>query len=171
MKKTPVFSSARVTVIAGLLLLIPAAAGLLISGVPRAYCPLPTLTIVPAFLLSSEHAEYAAIALPSLLFFAWNPGLMRGRVKVPRRSYGLLALLTALSVFYFVSGWKLGVEYEGIEYTLAVCFINIVWIALLGLAFFRARETACSFERNLVLHWTLFAWLAWYAFPYLGELP
>jgi hypothetical protein len=23
--------------------------------------------------------------------------------------------------------------------------------------------------RNLAFHWVLFAWLAWYAFPYLGE--
>jgi hypothetical protein len=28
-----------------------------------------------------------------------------------------------------------------------------------------------SFISNLVVHWILFVWLAWYAFPYLGELP
>jgi hypothetical protein len=28
-----------------------------------------------------------------------------------------------------------------------------------------------SFRGNLLSHWFLFARLAWYAFPYLGELP
>jgi hypothetical protein len=126
---------------------------------------------VPAFVLSFQHLEDAAIALPSLLFVAWNPGLMRGQVNVPKRSYVLMTVLTILSVFYFVMGWKLGVEYEGIEYTRAVCLINVAWIALLTLAFVRARKTRPSFMSNVLLHWALFAWLAWYAFPYLGELP
>jgi hypothetical protein len=28
-----------------------------------------------------------------------------------------------------------------------------------------------SFKGNLFSHWLLFSWLAYYAFPYLGELP
>lgn len=163
--------STGATLLASVSLLIPAAAGLLTSGIPRTYCPLPMLTIVPAFVLSVHHLENLAITLPSLLFLVWSPGLMRGQANVARRSHRLLAVLTLLSVYYFVTGWKLGVEYQGIEYTRAVCFINIVWVALLTTAFVRVRKTGPSFRSNLVLHWTLFAWLAWYAFPYLGELP
>jgi hypothetical protein len=167
-----VFSrSAGATLIASLSLLIPAAAGLLTSGIPRSYCPLPILTVVPAFVLSWHHLEDVAITLPSLLFLAWTPDLLHGQVNVPKRSYRLLAVLTVLSVFYFATGWKLGVDYEGIEYTRAVCFINLIWIVLLAIAFLRVRKTGSSFRSNLMLHWTLFAWLAWYAFPYLGELP
>jgi|SRR5581483_5736581 len=164
--------SSSLTLIASLLLLIPAATGLLTSGVPRAYCPFPILTVLPAFVLASwHHLEKLAITLPSLLFLAWSPGLMRGQVVVPKRSYCLLAVLTVLSVFYFVTGWRLGVEYEGIEYTRAVCFINIISVAFLAAAFVRVRNIGPSFRSNLLLHWALFAWLAWYAFPYLGELP
>jgi hypothetical protein len=34
-----------------------------------------------------------------------------------------------------------------------------------------AVEEAIFFRFSLFLHWTLFAWLAWCAFPYMGELP
>jgi hypothetical protein len=91
---------------AGFGLLIPAVMGLLASGVPTILCPFPALTVLPAFFLSK-----VAVGVPTLLFFLWNPGLGRGETKVPKRSYTLLAVATLLSVLYFVSGWKLGVQY------------------------------------------------------------
>src|SRR5205823_5196857 len=81
--------SIAATFVAGMGLLIPAAAGLLIAGVPTKLCPLPLLTIVPAFVLS----PHVAIAVPSPLFFAWNPSLLRGEARIPKRSYYLLTIL------------------------------------------------------------------------------
>lgn len=74
------------TLISGLLLLILAAVGLLASAYPRIGSPFPMLTITPAFLFSWQHLQVAAIFVPSLLFFAWNPGLLRGEVSVPHQS-------------------------------------------------------------------------------------
>jgi hypothetical protein len=42
---------------------------------------------------------------------------------------------------------------------------------LLSLIFFRSLIVAPSFRTNMFFHWILFAWLAWFAFPWLGELP
>jgi hypothetical protein len=113
---------------------------------------------------------YGAVAVPSLLFFVWNPGLFRGDAKVPKRSYWLLGTAIILSSIWFVVSWKWGLQYQGVRYTYIVCGGNIVWaVFLVGLfAGFRNREV--SFKTNLLLHWALFAWLAWYAFPFLGEL-
>lgn len=158
--------SAVATFMAGFGLLIPAAVGLLASGVPTILCPLPALTVLPAFFFSK-----VAVGVPTLLFFLWNPGLGRGETKVPKRSYALLAVATLLSVLYFVSGWKLGVQYQGIQYTRFVCAINVIWVGLLSLGFLQSWKKNTSFSFNLFLHWMMFAWLAWYAFPYLGELP
>jgi hypothetical protein len=83
----------------------------------------------------------------------------------------LLAVAAVLSVFYFIGSWKWGLEYQGLHHTRVVCAANIVWVAILGFAFARSRQGTTSFKFNLFLHWMLFAWLAWYAFPYLGELP
>jgi hypothetical protein len=160
--------SVLVTWICGLGLLIPACFGLLSCGYPTELCPFPTLTIVPVFLLGSLRA---AVFVPAILFFAWNPGLFRGSGTIPKRSYALLAIATALSACWFVGGWKYGLEYEGASYTRSVCFINILWLGSLWVQFLLKWKSAPSFTTNLLLHWFLFAWLAWYAFPYLGELP
>ncbi len=74
--------SGALTLVAGGGLLLPACAGLLLTGVPTLLCPLPFLTATPAFILSSLSAGQfarASVLLPSLLFFAWNPGLFRVR--------------------------------------------------------------------------------------------
>jgi hypothetical protein len=163
--------AAAATLVTGLALLVPASMGLLIAGVPTKLCPLPLLTIVPAFALSIWRLHYAAVLVPVLLFFLWHPGLFRGATRVPRRSYVLLAVAMALSIVYFIASWNLGLEFEGVEYTRVVCLVNVVWAAFLALAFARAWKEGSSFRASLFLHWMLFAWLAGYAFPYLGELP
>jgi hypothetical protein len=164
-------SSAIATGMAGLALLIPASAGVLIAGVPTIGCPFPTLTVAPGFLLSNFGLWNASVAVPTLYFFLWNPGLLRGENRVPGRSYVLFIIRTLLTVAYFFMNWKWGLQYQGAQFTHVVCAVNAVWIALLALAFSRSWKQPLSFGYSLLLHWVLFAWLAWYAFPYLGELP
>jgi len=46
-------------------------------GVPTLICPLPTMTIMPAFLLASPPSHlplWLATLVPVALFFAWSPG-------------------------------------------------------------------------------------------------
>ena len=111
--------------------------------------------------------HYLAIGLPVLLFFLWRPGFFRGESMVPRRSYVLLAIVTVLSILYFISSWRLGLRYQGVGHTHAVLVVNVGWAAVLVWAFVRTRKTGASFRTSLFVHWMLFAW---YAFPYLGEL-
>jgi drug/metabolite transporter (DMT)-like permease len=159
--------SGLATCVAGLSLLIPACIGLFISRVPTALGPFPGMTAIPALFLSSRAL---AIAVPSLLFFVWNPGLFRGESKIPKRSHWLLAVVTILSVVWFTMSWEYGLQYQGARYVYGVCIANVVWIAFLGVMFAKWKGRS-SFRLNLALHWLLFVWLAWYAFPYLGELP
>jgi len=157
--------------IAGVGLLIPASVGLLLSNIPTMLSPFPALTVLPAFLLFDRHFWKAAVAVPMLLFFVWQPGLFRGEVTVPKRSYVLLTIATVVSVVNFVAGWNWGLQYQGPQYVHVVCAVNVAWVAFLIFAFTRRRKAPLSFSFNLFLHWMLFCWLAWYAFPYLGELP
>jgi hypothetical protein len=167
---SPTSKSAVTTLVAGLGLLVPAAIGFNDNG-PTIIHPLPALTTLPAFLLAEFHIWKAALAIPMLLFFVWNPGLLFGDGKIPKRTSVLLAVLTVLSVAWFVGGWKFGMEYQGAKYTYTVCILNVVSICFLGLVFVGNRRKELSFSVNLLLHWILFAWLAWYAFPFLGEMP
>jgi hypothetical protein len=159
------------TMMAGLGLLIPASVGLLVASVPTILCPFPLITVWPAFFLSGQGMLYTAVAVPMLLFFAWHPGLLHGDAKIPKRSYVLLIAVILLDVAYFGTSWKWGLQYQGAHYTHVVCAVNIAWAAFLVLAFARTWKKPQSFAYSLFLHWMLFAWLAWYAFPYLGELP
>jgi hypothetical protein len=162
---------ALVTLIFGLLLLIPATVGLFLTGVPTLLCPLPYLTVVPAFLLSGMHLERSVIAIPMIFFFAWNPSLFLGGSAIPKRTYILFVIATVMSVIWFIVGWKYGLEYQGPAYTHYICLLNIFWIAGIDILLLLRRRSNPSFASNIILHFVLFAWLGWYAFPYLGELP
>jgi hypothetical protein len=156
--------------VAGLALFLPAWCGLMFSPVPTVICPFPALTVIPAFLLSSARVVWPAALVPPVLFFPWNPGLVQGQAKVPMRSLALLALLTVLTVLWFVGDWQFGLRYQGLRFTRAVCGINIGWLIVLWVAMVRGHRKP-QFITNLLAHWLMFAWLGWYAFPYLGELP
>ena len=168
----------QLTCTAGVGLLVPAWTGLFITGVPTLLCPLPLLTVIPAFFLASPivpsvptyRFTWLAVFVPAVLFLAWDPQLFRGRPQVPKRSLALLAVLTVLSVVWFHQGWWYGMKYQGPTFTVAVCIVNLLWLALLWVMFVRCWRRP-SFPQSLLAHWMLFAWLAWYAFPYLGELP
>jgi len=160
-----------VVVAAGLCLLIPAWIGLFSSGGPTLYSPLPTLTILPAFVLSRWHLESLAVLVPSILFFLWSPGLvLKSAPNLPKRTIALLGLLTVLTVVDCVLEWRYGVRYRGTRHTIVIYIINATWLAGLWWVIVRSQRQP-SFKGNLFSHWLLFAWLAWYAFPYLGELP
>jgi len=166
---TPSLNDRTLTVFAGSSLVLPAALGLFLSGGPTMLCPLPTLTVLPALVFSP--IAPVVVVIPTLLFFAWNPALLRGVSAPPTRSYILFGALVALSVVYFVLSWGYGVRFQGRKYTQAIAVANAIWIGLLAVLFVLSRVRKPTFVFNLALHWLLFAWLAWYAFPYLGELP
>jgi len=151
------------TLLAGLSLLLPAL--FYFKGEDAILYPHPCLVLVPMFF----GLRWAAIAVPTLLFFVWNPGLFRGDAEVPKRSYLLLLIATVVNVLWFVVGWKDGLAVQGSRYTYAVCIINFASVALLIVIFARCWKAESSFKMNLLVHWLLFVWLAWYAFPFFGE--
>jgi len=132
---------------------------------------MPALTVIPAFILMNAGLHRIAVVAPVIFFFLWNPNLVRGQVEIPKRTYFLFAGTVLLTFVWFIGDWKFGLQYQGARFTYSVCAINAVWIFFLGSFLIRARKRSPSFAQNLALHWLLFAWLAWYAFPYLGELP
>lgn len=153
--------------VAGLSLLLPVPLMLFSKNMPSELYPLPVIVAMPALL----GLRYMALAIPMLLFFVWNPRLFRGEAEVPKRSQILLATATLLSIPWFVVGWKYGLEFQGGRYTYSVLAINIASLSVLWATFARRHKVAPSFQASLLFQWLLFAWLGWYAFPYLGELP
>jgi hypothetical protein len=135
-------------------------------GVPEVYAPLNFLVMVPYFL----GGRLVAFSVIPVFFLLWCLPMLRNGAQLPTRSIILLVCAVALSAISLISGYNHGIEYQGFDYTRGVFIINLVWWALLGglAVFARCRP---GIGQNLVFHAMLFAWLAWYAFPYLGELP
>jgi hypothetical protein len=163
--------SSCLTLLAGITLLLPnllpnfLPSHLKQTAIENILYPGPLLVLMGAFL----GLQLAAFALPTLLFFVWNPGLFRGDAEVPRRSYVLLIMAAVGNALWIAVGWKYGLIFQGARYNYSVSLINIAWVALLLVVFMRSRKEP-SFKRNLLCHWMLFLWLAWYAFPFFGEL-
>jgi len=105
-----------------------------------------------------------------LFFCLWCWPVLRGRTTLPARSVVLFLCAVALSAITLIFGRRYGIQYQSSGYVIGVTLINAVCWALLGALALLARRRP-SFGHNLGFHVALFAWLAWYAFPYLGELP
>ena len=114
-------------------------------------------------------SDILTMMIPALFFFAWNPQLFRSSVKVPRRSYALFAVGAALSLGYFFSRWSEGLEVQGVQYTYNLFALNIAFVAALGFMFAPRWKGPPSFRTNLFLHWALFVWFFWFAFPPFGQ--
>jgi hypothetical protein len=163
-------NSRLLVIVAGLSLVVIGWTGLLSAGVPTLYCPMPTLTVLPAFLLAERRLPPAALLVPVVLFFAWFPGLlMHGQSRVPKRTVGLIGALSILTIVDFSVQWNRGIEYRGPQFTMVILAINLIWLTMLWWVTVRAVRQP-SFKATLLTHWLLFAWLSWYAFPYLGEV-
>ena len=147
----------------------------LLPGYPQIYGPLNAMVIFPAFIMaefvqSEDLALLLALGFVPLLFCLWCWPLLRGQTELPIRSSWLLGATLMASAAWIAFGYDYGVQYQGLRYVVGVTVVNVVcWIALVGQAIKAVRRP--SEEHNFVFHGSLFAWLAWYAFPYLGELP
>jgi hypothetical protein len=165
------------TLVAGLSLAIPVWFGLQLLSKVILFIPDTLLTgfswlWIGALVFGNPRYDTASFAVaqfvPVLCFFVWNPKLFSGAAHVPKRSYALFAVATVLTVLYFRSGLSDGIGYQGPKYTYAYLAANVASIGLLALIFVRNWNKQPSFRTNLLLHWILFAWLAWFAFPFVG---
>jgi hypothetical protein len=155
-----------------LTLILPAHLGLFETGAPTVLSPLPVLTVIPLLYVGGNRLTDIAILLVPALFFAiWNPQLFRGEGRVPKRTVALFGVAIVLNAAWTAIGWNWGLHYQGARYVHLVTLLNAVWILTIGLMFLYLRRSKTAYWQSLAIHWMLFAWLAWYAFPYLGELP
>jgi len=151
------------------------------AGSPTAMSPYPLLVLLPAFCIAelfsgTELFPYryffmALSALPvSLLYVAWSGHLIRAATILPRRSLALLAVVGIFNVWYAFESWPFGLKYQGLTHTLRVTAFGAAMLVVLIVLGIWARR-APSFAKNFAFHTLLFGWLAWGAFPFLGELP
>ena len=161
------------------------AAGLLTlaSGVPTLISPLGFPVALFA-LLSTDwvslhittdafwHAVivYSVAALPlAVCFTVWSWTAIARHERVPLRSAILFGVASALCAWFFVVAWSYGLRYQGFRYTAELLGINITVFGALASVLVANWRTPKSWS-NILFHIGVFCWLAWCAFPWLGEL-
>jgi len=141
-------------------------------GTPQVYAPLNFLVVIPAFLCSGlfGNSYLLAIAFVPAFFCLWCWPVLRGHPTLPMRSLILFFCAVALSASCLIFGASYGVKYQSVNYVIGVSGMNVLcWGSIAVLAVVARRRP--SVGPTLLFHTALFAWLAWCAFPYLGELP
>jgi len=103
------------------------------------------------------------------LFSIWAYPYSREPQK-PKRSLYFGAVVGLLSLAYFIYGYRYALEYQGAVYFWGVSIFGAALFASAMLTSFAAvRKGARAMQ--IVSDAILFSWLAWLAFPYMGELP
>ena len=110
-------------------------------------------------------------ALPlTMLAAAWQSRAIAGRERIPAWSIALWAVVVCLSVLWFVGGWSYGLKYQGQLHTVEILVLNVV-VSGVTTSVVVANLRKPARTSNILFHGCLFCWLAWCAFPWLGELP
>jgi hypothetical protein len=127
--------------------------------------------LVPVAFLSGSPSLSVIIAGFTFFFMEWKL-MTRQRVAA---KWNALAVIIAggLSLWYFVSNWEWGVEYEdhlyqNPHYTVITAILSATFGAILLLLLYCTRRSK-STSSQLLLHFVFAAWIVTYAFPYLGE--
>jgi hypothetical protein len=171
----------RIKFFLSLVIVFLAGAASILHGVPVLWSPLPLLVVLPGFFASGlpinhpgfpfHYEVLAALAsIPiSMAYLVWSAFPVSAS-RIPIRSVILFALVVLLSLVFFFGSWSYGVTYQGFFHTCAIATINGAFVLAIALVLsFHKRSP--TYALSLAFHWLLFLWLAWFAFPWLGELP
>ena len=151
------------------------------AGIPTLWSPYPLMNVIPGFLvgatpLNSPSLPFRTLALSliaacpiALFFWLWVRPTSARTEHIPRRSKIFLVAVLVLSVAYFVASWEYGTKYQGLLHTIVLSLFNTAF-ALTCLLLWRSNQGLPRKAKVEAYHGILFCWLAWCAFPILGEL-
>ena len=114
----------------------------------------------------------AAGVYPAILFagfWFWTRPLRRGFPVPWRRASILLAVVGLASAAWYVTGWRLGMQYQGETLLVVYVLVNVLWFSLTAILI-RFSTSFRSWWANLLAYFSLFVWLVTIAFPWLGEM-
>ena len=155
------------SIIAGIFVSIIAAQSLSMfgGGSPSIWSPTSMILYILACL---GRPPIIGVVLFAVIYWVWTAGLFQGKGTIPLRTTVLFVISAVMSLAWYAIGWRYGVHYEGLNYTVTCAILGASQCACCAIMLIRTKR-APSFMGSLVSHALLFCWLALYAFPYLGE--
>ena len=138
------------------------------TGIPAVYSPFPLFVILPVILGFPVPliaiAASSAFALSQLHHFKGEPR--------PKPNLGFtitLGLVTGLTALGLGFGWPYGLDYQGLTYCVVVTAANLAF-AIGTWSLWWVTRTAGRYRSQVLFGFMLFAWVFWYALPYMGEI-
>jgi hypothetical protein len=140
------------------------------------FWPAPLMMVIPAWLLGETllgNIDAGPKLIPligALPFIIVGIPLLLPKSRVIWPTVILCLSLAIASVAYFATSWSHGLEYQGIIYTASAAVVNLgiaaacFWLTWRGLR-------GASYWRRYLAALVPCLWLAWFAFPWLGEMP
>ena len=154
------------------LLMFLGAVGLAAVSYATVAADVPTFTspysMTVAAALTDNFSIVPAIAICPVLFLLWSIPLFARAPAIPIRSLVLAGVVWGCGLAWLGTWWREGVQRYGVVHIGALLALNLAVGGVLCW-FGRRGRRAPSFENSYAFHWLLFAWLAWGAFPWLGE--
>jgi hypothetical protein len=132
---------------------------------PTVLSPWSLPTLLLACLSGGPVAPFIAWTSVFLLWYPRPDGERRLRLRSVVLALGALAL----SLQCCVEGPVYGLYYQGVSYVGGVILVNVAcWSAIFVLGLTAALRPGRL--TNWIFEVVLFAWIAWFAFPYMGEM-
>jgi hypothetical protein len=149
----------------------PILVGAFLGGFPSILTPAPLLLVFPIFRLGAVSPAAAPIAfvIPATLFYLWCKSL-RDPYRKGWSEEIVLALVVGGSFAWFIPDWRLGLRYEGRTYMVGMATMNTL-LAISIAALILATRWRQSVILAIITRFFMIAWLATYAFPWIGETP
>jgi len=149
------------------------------AGGPEIYAPFSLSVALPAILLwyplGYQFSFFQFLGWPvacsfiPVIFIFWTRKLYINEGKVPWRSVIFFPIMMLLSIVFLATSWEYGLKYQGKIHTLAMYGCNLLfWVMMIFLYLINRKKQKFIF--NFFFHLVSFIWLAWVAFPWLGEL-
>ena len=128
----------------------------------------PLWSPLPLFVMLPEFLDVPAWAIAALSFLFLNRYLSRvlQPAPIPSRFPIVLAVMSALSIFWFAKSW-IGPQVTEFHphFVASVWIVNVLWILSLWALWMYVRRRATR-SQALALAILLHGWLFWYAFPF-----
>ena len=150
------------------------------TGLPSLWSPYSLPVVIPAFLVGAlSRANFVgrelllsllAAAPVTLAYVLWVSPKSSRSSQIPTRSLVAFLSVAALVIIDFLIEWPYATQYRGATHTYFMVGYNLSFLSGMALLWSRNRRSP-GVANAASFHGIMFCWVAWCAFPYLGELP
>jgi len=171
MNKSSTLGSAGIAIALAAIVLSVVVATVISSNASRQNAmPISGLLVVLFMMFSPLMGLPALAVLVFLVYYWWVRPVSHLRVHLSSSSWIFLACMVALSAFWYVHYWDIGLQWRG-RYHLVGCALMSAALVVLAVVLAFVGTYRRSVVTSVCARWLVLTWVFTYGFAYFGELP